>query len=128
MINICLKMSNKDASARPSTMMPHEKLRRRQQIQAVLAIQRQQQQFRHQVLIADQYITQNCCQGDSGNFSAAVDNSSEFSVLYRLQDVVAKVRDITLVIRLARMTRSAIPKEKSRYRPLDMLAAKQMEG
>ncbi|CAF2047488.1 unnamed protein product [Brassica napus] len=79
-------MSNKDASARPSTMMPHEKLRRRQQIQAVLAIQRQQQQFRHQV------------------------------------------RDITLVIRLARMTRSAIPKEKSRYRPLDMLAAKQMEG
>ncbi|KAG5386073.1 hypothetical protein IGI04_037543 [Brassica rapa subsp. trilocularis] len=148
-------MSNKDASARPSTMMPHEKLRRRQQMQAVLAIQRQQQQFRHQVLIADQYITQNCCQGnplqlveksnleglipsfdpnsslelgDSGNFSAAVDNSSEFSVLYRLQDVVAKVRDITLVIRLARMTRSAIPKEKSRYRPLDMLAAKHMEG
>ncbi|CAG7865522.1 unnamed protein product [Brassica rapa] len=82
-------MSNKDASARPSTMMPHEKLeklRRRQQMQAVLAIQRQQQQFCHQV------------------------------------------RDITLVIRLARMTRSAIPKEKSRYRPLDMLAAKHMEG
>ena len=49
-------MSNKDASARPSTMMPHEKLRRRQQIQAVLAIQRQQQQFCHQVPIADQYI------------------------------------------------------------------------
>ncbi|KAJ0255348.1 Protein LNK2 [Hirschfeldia incana] len=112
------------ASARPSTMTPQEKLeklRRRQQMQAMLAIQRQQQQFRHQVPVGDQSITQNCCrenplqlvdktnlQGvtgmpsfdpsssleldDSGNFAAAaVDNPSEFSVLYRLQDVVAKL-------------------------------------
>lgn len=112
-----------DASARPSTMTPQEKLeklRRRQQMQAMLAIQRQQQQFSHQVPVADQSITQNCRQdiplllvdktnlqgqtaipsfdpnssleqNTSGNFNAAVDNSGEFSVLYRLQDVVAKV-------------------------------------
>lgn len=112
-----------DASVRPSTMTPQEKLeklRRRQQMQAMLAIQRQQQQFRHQVPVADQSITQNCTQdnplllvnktnlqglsampsfdpnsslelNDSGNLAAAVDNSAEFSVLYRLQDVVAKV-------------------------------------
>ena len=80
-------------------------------MQAMLAIQRQQQQFRHQVPVADQSITQlvdkTSLQGltaipsfdpnssleldDSGNFAAAVDNPSEFSVLYRLQDVVAKV-------------------------------------
>nr|VDD57348.1 unnamed protein product [Brassica oleracea] len=109
-----------DASARHSIMTPQEKLeklRRRQQMQAMLAIQRQ---FRHQVPLADQYITQNCCQdnslqlvdkadlqgltampsfdpssslepGDSGNFADGVDSSSEFSVLYRLQDVVAKL-------------------------------------
>ncbi|CAN8254576.1 unnamed protein product [Cochlearia groenlandica] len=100
-----------DASARPSTMTPQEKLeklRRRQQMQAMLAIQRQQQQFRHQVPVIDQYITQKTnLQGlpampsfepnsslevdDSGKISAAVDNSAEFSVLYRLQDVVAKL-------------------------------------
>ncbi|KAF8091140.1 hypothetical protein N665_0452s0009 [Sinapis alba] len=158
-----------DASARPSTMTPQEKLeklRRRQQMQAMLAIQRQQQQFRHQVPLADQYITQNCCQdnhplqlvdkanlhgltampsfdpnsslelGDSGNFAAAVDDSSEFSVLYRLQDVVSKldmgtrtcIRDS--LFRLANSAgqrhhtsdkssqddQEVIPKEKSRYR------------
>ncbi|CAE6076256.1 unnamed protein product [Arabidopsis arenosa] len=112
-----------DASARPSTMTPQEKLeklRRRQQMQAMLAIQRQQKQFSHQVPVADQSITQNCLQDiplqlvdktnlqgltampsfdpsssleqdDSGKFAAAVDNSAEFSVLYRLQDVVAKL-------------------------------------
>lgn len=113
-----------DASARPSTMTPQEKLeklRRRQQMQAMIAIQRQQKQFSHQVPVADQSITQNCRQDiplqlvdktnlhglttlpsfdpnsslevdDSGNVAAACDNSEEFSVLYRLQDVVAKVR------------------------------------
>ncbi|KAF3493629.1 hypothetical protein DY000_02056171 [Brassica cretica] len=132
-------------------------------MQAVLAIQRQHHQFRHQVPVADQYITQNCCQdnplqlvdkanleglipsfdpnsslelGDSCNFSAAVDNSSEFSVFYRLQDVVAKL-DIGIrtcirdsLFRLADSAgqrhhtsdktsqddQEAIPKEKSRYR------------
>ncbi|KAJ4895812.1 dentin sialophosphoprotein-related [Raphanus sativus] len=122
--NPATAISPNNASARPSTMTPQEKLeklRRRQQMQAMLAIQRQQQQqFRHQVPLADQYITQNCCQnnppqlvdkanllrltampsfdpssslepGDSGNFADGVGNSSEFSVLYRLQDVVAKL-------------------------------------
>ncbi|XP_023637769.1 protein LNK2 isoform X2 [Capsella rubella] len=112
-----------DVSPRPSTMTPQEKLeklRRRQQMQAMLAIQRQQQQFSHQVPVVDQSITQNSRQdislqlvdktnlqgittmpsfdpnssleqNDSGNFTTAVDNSAEFSVLYRLQDVVAKL-------------------------------------
>ncbi|XP_024013431.1 protein LNK2 isoform X2 [Eutrema salsugineum] len=162
-----------DTSARPSTMTPQEKLeklRRRQQMQAMLAIQRQQEKFRHQVPVADPSITQNCCrdnqlqlvdknnlQGltampsfdpkssleldESGNFAAAIDNSSEFSVLYRLQDVVAKLdMGIRTCIRdsLFRLADSAgqrhhtsdtahsnkisqddqevIPSEKSRYR------------
>ncbi|CAH8353533.1 unnamed protein product [Eruca vesicaria subsp. sativa] len=167
-----------DASARPSTMTPQEKLeklRRRQQMQAMLAIQRQQQQFRHQVPVADQSITQNCCQDnplqlvdktnrqgltgmrsfdpnssleldDSANFAAAVDNPTEFSALYRLQDVVAKldmgtrtcIRDS--LFRLADSAaqrhhtsdtshsnktsqdgQEAIPKERSRYRYGGML-------
>uniref|UniRef100_A0A1J3FAQ7 Protein LNK2 n=1 Tax=Noccaea caerulescens TaxID=107243 RepID=A0A1J3FAQ7_NOCCA len=113
-----------DASARPSTMTPQEKLeklRRRQQMQAMIAIQRQQKQFSHQVPVTDQSIPQNFRQDiplqlvdktnlhgltaampsfdpnsslevdDSGNVAAACDNSEEFSVLYRLQDVVAKL-------------------------------------
>ncbi|XP_010554475.1 PREDICTED: protein LNK2 isoform X2 [Tarenaya hassleriana] len=110
-----------DASARPLTMTPQEKLeklRRRQQMQAMLAIQRQQQQFRHQVPGADQpvgtqdnplhlvdktYLDEIAAQpsfdpnspleqDDSSNCAVAADNSSaEFSVLYRLQDVVAKL-------------------------------------
>ncbi|CAN6930068.1 unnamed protein product [Brassica oleracea var. botrytis] len=158
-----------DVCARPSTMTPQEKLeklRRRQQMQAMLAIQRQQQQFRHQVPVADQSITQlvdkTSLQGltaipsfdpnssleldDSGNFAAAVDNPSEFSVLYRLQDVVAKldmetrtcIRDS--LFRLADSAgqrhhtsdtphsnkssqddREVIPQEKSRYRYAGML-------
>ncbi|XP_043690743.1 protein LNK2-like isoform X2 [Telopea speciosissima] len=39
-----------------------EKLRRRQQIQAMLAIQKQQQQFSHQATCTDQSITQKCQQ------------------------------------------------------------------
>ncbi|XP_010515978.1 PREDICTED: protein LNK2 isoform X2 [Camelina sativa] len=162
-----------DISARPSTMTPQEKLeklRRRQQMQAMLAIQRQQQQFSQQVPVVDQSITQNSLQDiplqfvdktnlqgittmpsfdpnssleqdDSGNFTAAIDNSAEFSVLYRLQDVVAKLNMGTRTcIRdsLFRLAGSAaqrhytndtahsnktsqddqevIPREKSRYR------------
>ncbi|CAH8382686.1 unnamed protein product [Eruca vesicaria subsp. sativa] len=164
-----------DASARPSTMTPQEKLeklRRRQQMQAMLAIQRQQLRHQVQVPLADQYITQNCCQdnplqlvdkanlqgltampsfdtssslepGDSDNFAAAaaVDNPSEFSVLFRLQDVVAKldmgtrtcIRDS--LFRLAESAgqrhhasdktsqddQEVTPKEKSRYRYGGML-------
>ncbi|KAL0848012.1 hypothetical protein Bca101_021259 [Brassica carinata] len=162
-----------DASARPSTMTPQEKLeklRRRQQMQAMLAVQRQQQ-LHHQVPLADQYITQNCCQDnplqlvDKANLqgltampssdpssslepgdSAAVDNSSEFSVLYRLQDVVAKldmrtrtcIRDSLFRLadsaghrhhssdtahsnKTSQDDQEVIPKEKSRYRYGGML-------
>ncbi|KAF8093716.1 hypothetical protein N665_0379s0010 [Sinapis alba] len=175
MANQYMATSSFDTSARPSTMTPQEKLeklRRRQQMQAMLAIQRQQQQFRHQVPVADQSITQNCCQetplqlvditnlqgltgmpsidpnsslelDDSGNFTAAVDNPSEFSVLYRLQDVVSKmdigvrtcIRDS--LFRLAdsagqrhhtgdtshsnKTSQEVVPKEKSRYRYAGML-------
>ncbi|RID54302.1 hypothetical protein BRARA_G01635 [Brassica rapa] len=167
---ISANMVTDAASARPSTMTPQEKLeklRRRQQMQAMLAIQRQQQQFRHQVPVADQSITQlvdkTSLQGltaipsfdpnssleldDSGNFAAAaVDNPSEFSVLYRLQDVVAKLdMETRTCIRdsLFRLADSAgqrhhtsdtphsnktsqddqevIPQEKSRYRYAGML-------
>lgn len=174
---ISVNMVTDAASARPSTMTPQEKLeklRRRQQMQAMLAIQRQQQQFRHQVPVADQSIAQNCCQDnplqlgdktnlqgltaipsfdpsssleldDPANFAAAVDNP-EFSVLYRLQDVVAKLDTGTRTcIRdsLFRLADSAgqrhhagdtshsnktsqddsevVPKEKSRYRYAGML-------
>ncbi|KAG2257994.1 hypothetical protein Bca52824_077288 [Brassica carinata] len=153
-----------DASAKPSTMA-------QQQMQAMLAVQRQQQQFRHQVPLADQYITLNCCQDnplqlvDKANLqgltampsfdpssslepgdSAAVDNSSEFSVLYRLQDVVAKldmgtrtcIRDSLFRLadsaghrhhssdtahsnRTSQDYQEVIPKEKSRYRYGGML-------
>uniref|UniRef100_A0A2N9FEZ4 Protein LNK2 n=1 Tax=Fagus sylvatica TaxID=28930 RepID=A0A2N9FEZ4_FAGSY len=50
---------------KPLTMTPQEKiekLRRRQQMQAMLAIQKQQQQFNHQVPSANHSITQKCTQ------------------------------------------------------------------
>ncbi|XP_010523384.1 PREDICTED: protein LNK2-like isoform X2 [Tarenaya hassleriana] len=129
-----------NASARPLTMTPQEKvekLRRRQQMQAMLAIQRQQQQFRHQVPGADQPVSGDnplhlvgntnleeiaaqpsfdpnspLEQDDSSNGAAAVyDNSAEFSVLYRLQDVVAKLdMGIRLCVRdsLFRLAGSAV--------------------
>ncbi|KAJ4885215.1 dentin sialophosphoprotein-related [Raphanus sativus] len=175
---ISVNMVTDAASARPSTMTPQEKLeklRRRQQMQAMLAIQRQQQQFRHQVPVADQSITQNCCQDnplqlvdktnlqgltaipsfdpsssleldDPANFAAAVDNPSEFFVLYRLQDVVAKldmgtrtcIRDSLFRLadsagqrhhagdtshsnKTSQDDNEVVPKEKSRYRYAGML-------
>ncbi|KAB2621000.1 hypothetical protein D8674_040203 [Pyrus ussuriensis x Pyrus communis] len=50
-----------DTSAKPLTMSPQEKiekLRRRQQLQAMLAIQKQQQQFSHQISSTNQSSTQ----------------------------------------------------------------------
>ncbi|RXH93893.1 hypothetical protein DVH24_015960 [Malus domestica] len=50
-----------DTSAKPLTMSPQEKiekLRRRQQLQAMLAIQKQQQQFSHQISSTHQSSTQ----------------------------------------------------------------------
>ncbi|KAJ9190586.1 hypothetical protein P3X46_001772 [Hevea brasiliensis] len=54
-----------DLLVKPQTMTPQEKiekLRKRQQMQAMLAIQKQQQQFGHQVSCSDQSITQKCSQ------------------------------------------------------------------
>ncbi|WZZ81716.1 hypothetical protein YC2023_102288 [Brassica napus] len=134
-----------------------EKLRRKQQMQAVLAIQRQHHQFHHQIPIADQYITLNCCQdnplqlvdkanleglipsfdpnsslelGDSCNFSAAVDNSSEFSLyigiktcirdsLFRLADSAGQRHHTS--DKTSQDVQDAISKEKSRYRYGGML-------
>ncbi|XAR63519.1 hypothetical protein NMG60_11023480 [Bertholletia excelsa] len=52
-------------SMKPQIMTPQEKiekLRRRQQMQALLAIQRQQQQFSHQISNNDQTVVQKCQQ------------------------------------------------------------------
>ncbi|OAY53472.1 hypothetical protein MANES_04G165400v8 [Manihot esculenta] len=52
-----------DSMIKPQTMTPQEKiekLRKRQQMQAMLAIQKQQQQFGHQVSCSDQSISQKC--------------------------------------------------------------------
>lgn len=133
-----------DAPSRPLTMTPREKiekLRRRQQMQAMLAIQRQQQQFSHQVAGADHPVMQKSPQDsqiqladaadledlstlpsfdqnsptehdDSNTISVAADDySAEESVLYRLQDVVAKLdMNIRLCIRdsLFRLAQSAM--------------------
>lgn len=54
-----------DTSVKPLTMTPQEKiekLRRRQQLQAMLAIQKQQQQFSHQICSTNHSTTQKCPQ------------------------------------------------------------------
>lgn len=110
-------------SVKPQTMTPQEKiekLRRRQQMQAMLAIQKQRQQLDHQVPSANKSITQKCPmenqsnlsdgadpenedlslpsldppieQDDSNTVSVAVDNDFvEDTVVYRLQDIISKV-------------------------------------
>lgn len=115
-----------DTCSKPVTMTTQEKiekLRRRQQLQALLAIKKQQQQFSHQVSCTNQSSTQKCPQenqiqhseradlevedlstlpvldpnspieqDDSNTVSAAVEYySAEDTVLYRLQDIIAKV-------------------------------------
>ncbi|KAK6271472.1 hypothetical protein POUND7_008570 [Theobroma cacao] len=113
-----------EASTKPLSMTPQEKiekLRRRQQMQALLAIQKQQQQFHCQVPCADHSVIQKCNQenqfqhvegadvedlttlasfdpnspleqDDSNTVSVAVDDCSvEETVLYRLQDVIGKL-------------------------------------
>lgn len=118
---------NKSAAtpAKPLTMTPQEKiekLRRRQQLQAMLAIQKQQQQFSHQVSSIDHSNPQKSQenqilpvegadldvrdlsslpsfdpnspveQDDSNTIYLAVDNyPGADSILYLLQDVIAKV-------------------------------------
>ncbi|XP_061352881.1 protein LNK2-like isoform X2 [Gastrolobium bilobum] len=111
-------------SFKRQTMTPQEKiekLRRRQQMQALLAIQKQQQQLDHQVPSSSKSITQKCPpeiqshrsdgtapeiedlralpaldpaaeQDDSNTISVAVDNDfAEDTILYRLQDIISKL-------------------------------------
>ena len=108
---------------KPLTMTPQEKiekLRRRQQMQAMLAIQKQQQEFGHQVPSTNKSMNEKCaieihsqlCDGadpeiedlrtaldppteqdDSNTMSLAIDDHFvEDTILYMLQDVISKVR------------------------------------
>ncbi|GKU98279.1 hypothetical protein SLEP1_g11301 [Rubroshorea leprosula] len=112
------------APAKPLTMTPQEKiekLRRRQQMQALLAIQKQQKQFSHQVSCTDHSISQKYAeenqtphvegnevddlstlpsldplspmeQDDSNTTSVAIDDYSvEETLLYRLEDIISKL-------------------------------------
>ncbi|KAG5049240.1 hypothetical protein JHK85_010343 [Glycine max] len=108
-------------SVKPQIMTPQEKiekLRRRQQMQAMIAIQKQQQQLGHQVPSTSKSSTQKCPpeiqshlsdgtdddlrtlpaldppieQDDSNTMSVAVGNDFvEDTVLYRLQDIISKL-------------------------------------
>ncbi|XP_061350014.1 protein LNK2-like isoform X2 [Gastrolobium bilobum] len=116
---------NKSAgSVRPLTMTPQEKiekLRRRQQMRAILAIQKQQQKLSHQVPGTNKSMTQNCalemqshhCDGadpeiedlrtlpaidpptkcdDSNTISMAIDDHFvEDTIPYMLQDIISKI-------------------------------------
>lgn len=117
-------LMNSVDSVKPQTMTPQEKiekLRRRQQIQAMLAIQKQQQELSHQVPSTSKSISKKCpaeiqshlCDGtdpefddlrtlsaldlpieqdDSNTISLAIDNDFvEETVLNRLQDIISKV-------------------------------------
>lgn len=116
-----LKYKSKDSQVKPLNMTPQEKivkLRRRQQMQAMLAIQKQQQQFSHK--ISDHTGSQNCPQSflhhveganvdfddnlgnlpsfdpnspmeqdDSNSISMAInDNTIGDTIFYQLQDIV----------------------------------------
>ena len=108
-------------SVKPVTMTPQEKiekLRRRQQMQAMLAIQKQQQQLGNQVSSTNRFISQTHLQNrssdgtdpevedgstfsaldppseqdDSNTISEAIDESfDEEMILYKLQDIISKV-------------------------------------
>lgn len=111
-----------DASVKSLTMTPQEKiekLRRRQQLQAMLAIQKQQQQFINPVSCANPFIKENQFhftkgadvdvrenlsnlpplnpnspieQDDSNTISMATDNISlEDTILHHLEDIISKV-------------------------------------
>lgn len=58
-----------------------EKLRRRQQIQAMLAIQQQKQQLGHQVTCIDQSINHNCSQENKGHDSLQTNFESDENVV-----------------------------------------------
>lgn len=69
-----------DAPVKPLTMTPQEKvekLRRRQQIRAMLAIQKQQQQFNHQVSCTNPSITHRCSQENQNMHMESADGEIE---------------------------------------------------
>ncbi|KAJ8573645.1 hypothetical protein K7X08_010156 [Anisodus acutangulus] len=98
---------SQDASSKSLMMTPQEKiekLRRRQQLIAILAIQKQQQQFSYQLAKEGGYAEENLScipsldpsspleQGDSNTVCLSVENSSvEDTALYLLQDVISKL-------------------------------------
>lgn len=117
-------LKNSVDSVKPQNMTPQEKiekLRRRQQMQAMLAIQKKQQELAHQVPSTSKSIPQKFHpeiqshlsdgtdheiedlrtlpaldlpieQDDSNTMSMAIDNDFvEETILYRLQDIISKV-------------------------------------
>ncbi|KAE8714731.1 Agglutinin-like protein ALA1, putative isoform 1 [Hibiscus syriacus] len=118
-----------------------EKLRRRQQMQALLAVQKQRQQFTHQVHCTDQPVIQKSTQenqfqhvedlntlasfdpnspleqNDSSTVSVAIDDYSvEDTVLNQLQEIIAKL-DVRTRLRirdsLFRLAQSAMQRQSS---------------
>ncbi|KAK4372380.1 hypothetical protein RND71_007764 [Anisodus tanguticus] len=117
---------SQDASSKSLMMTPQEKiekLRRRQQLRAMLAIQKQQQQFSYQPAKEGGSVEENLScipsldpsspleHGDFNTVCLAVENSSvEDMALYLLQDVISKLDlKIRLCIRdsLFRLAQSA---------------------
>lgn len=98
---------SQDTSSKSLMMTPQEKiekLRRRQQLRAMLAIQKQQQQFSYQPAKEGGSVEENLScipsldpnspleQGDSNTVCLAVESYSvEDTALYLLQDVISKV-------------------------------------
>ncbi|MCE5166958.1 hypothetical protein HAX54_031182, partial [Datura stramonium] len=121
---------SQDASSKSLMMTPQEKiekLRRRQQLRAMLAIQKQQQQFSYQPAKEGASVEENLScipsldpsspleQGDSTTVYLAVENSSaEDTALYLLQDVISRLDlKIRLCIRdsLFRLAQSATQRQ-----------------
>ncbi|KAI3445115.1 hypothetical protein Pfo_001780 [Paulownia fortunei] len=130
--------SSEDAAVRPPAMTPKEKiekLRRRQQMRAILAIQKQQLQLGNQASVSEHSSMEGrklevdeslssfpslepnstIEQYDCNTISMAFDNCSvEESVLYRLQDTIAKLDiRIRLCMRnsLFRLAQSAMQRQ-----------------
>ncbi|XP_049346004.1 protein LNK2 isoform X1 [Solanum verrucosum] len=121
---------SQDASSKSLMMTPQEKiekLRRRQQLRAMLAIQKQQQQFSYQPAKEGGSVEENLScipsldpnspleQGDSNTVCLAVESYSvEDTALYLLQDVISKLDlKIRLCIRdsLFRLAQSATQRQ-----------------
>lgn len=121
---------SQDASSKSLMMTPQEKiekLRRRQQVRAMLAIQKQQQQFNYQPAKEGGSVEENLScipsldpsspleQGESNTVCLAVENSSvEDTALYLLQDVISKLDlKVRLCIRdsLFRLAQSATQRQ-----------------